>query len=369
MRRRTVLLALLAVLATVGLGSVGSSRCSPFGGVPQCPCSTETAFFLKENSPRYEQSVDKAQSWLEHLHVDPFELRKQGVKGKKKITEHLDAFYRLWQIAPSAEKPPIIARIEKIVAITYEPRYHDMATVSDDQFKEDATSYLRAALLMDRLGLDTELYRREIAAINPRLNAHMGQRGPFQREVFGWYYRHFGLVEPFPLDGSLREGYIARREDPSGFDRTAVYQLTHEVFVPYEYGERLDADPFDAEDKAYLRSSLEGLISKYIERDDPDLVAELVSCMRFLRFVESPSFRDGLRFLLASQNDDGSWGDAGRVMRDYGHAGKYRITLHTTTVALDALTVSFFRPWNDELYPGCWERHRWTNRANDAPED
>ena len=117
---------------------------------------------------------------------------------------------------------------------------------------------------------------------------------------------------------------------PAGFDRSAVYQLTHEVFAPYEYGEKLDVDPFTEDDKVYLRNALELLAELYAARNDADLVAELVSCMRFLRFVESPAYRQGLPFLLSSQNGDGSWGDIERVNKDYGPAGTYRITLHTT---------------------------------------
>ena len=65
----------------------------------------------------------------------------------------------------SKAKPALIARIEELARPTRGDRYHDMLTVDDREFKEDATSYLRAALLLDRLGLDTTLYRKEIAAM------------------------------------------------------------------------------------------------------------------------------------------------------------------------------------------------------------
>jgi hypothetical protein len=47
---------------------------------------------------------------------------------------------------------------------------------------------------MERLGLDTTLYREEIRKVHSRLNAHMPTRGPHQRRAFHWYYERFGLV-------------------------------------------------------------------------------------------------------------------------------------------------------------------------------
>lgn len=100
--------------------------------------------------------------WMDNLTVDPLELRGAGIKGKKKLVEQLESYYRLWQVATDDEKVKLIVRIRQVVAITYQDRYHDMATVSDLWFKQDATSYLRAAVLMERLGLDTRQYREEI---------------------------------------------------------------------------------------------------------------------------------------------------------------------------------------------------------------
>jgi hypothetical protein len=91
------------------------------------------------------------------------------------------------------------------------------------------------------------------------------------------------------------------------------------------------------------------LTDRYIAHKNADLVAELVSCMRYLRFVESPSYRRG----LSCQNPDGSWGDRERNRRRHGPWGLHHVILHTTVVALDALTIGFHEPWNDELFPGC----------------
>lgn len=281
------------------------------------------------------------------------ELRRHGIKGKKKLAAQIDAYYRLWQVASTEDKPALLERIRDVVAVTYEARFHDMASIGDRQFKQDATSYMRAALLMDRLGLDTRIYREEIRKVHRRFNGHMRKRGPHQRLVFHWYYQHFELEEPFPLGDALQRGYIARRADPTTFSDRDAYQVTHEIFVPYEYGERLDADPFDAGDKRYLREALPLLVRRYIYEDDPDLVAELISCIRFLQFVELPAYRDGLLYLLDSQHPDGSWGNWERARKGFGEYAAQGRILHTTVVNIDALTVAFYKRWNRGLFPGC----------------
>jgi hypothetical protein len=288
--------------------------------------------------------MTRARAWLDNLHVDPLELRTVRIKGKKKLVEQLDSYYRLWQVAPPDEKNKLLERIRQVVAITYEDRYHDMATISDRWFKQDATSYLRAAVLMERLGLDTNLYREEIKKIHGRLNDHMTKRGPHQRRVFHWYYAHFGLTEPFPLDGALEAGVIARRLDPAKMTNDAVYSLTHEVYAVYEYGDRREVDPFDAGSKTYLRAAIEALIQRYKAKGDPDLAGELVECLHYLRMQDSPAYLDGVRFLLDSQNQDGSWGIYARQAERFGKYVDHGFRLHTTLVAIGALTAIFERP-------------------------
>ena len=311
--------------------------------------------YLEQHGARYLHAVELSHGWLDALEVDPIELRARGLKGKKKLTEQLDAYHRLWQIGDASERAEVLRRVAEVAAVTYESRYHDMNSVGDTQFKQDATSYLRAALLLDMMGLDTTLYRAEIASSKPRLDAHLPTRGPFQRAAFHWYYGHFGLEEPFPLGDALSHGLIARRADPRELGIFDVYQLTHEIFVPYEYGDRLDVTPFSDEELDYLRATLEVLVDEYLEKRDPDITAELISCMRYLHFEDSPSYPRGLAYLLYSQNGDGSWGDRVAIERRYGELGIHRIVLHTTLVALEAITVAFHEPWN-ELHVACLPR-------------
>jgi len=333
------------IVLVLVLGACQSNGTKP--SEPSSNCATpDGEAFIDANHRKYLDAISRARRWLDALDIDPIALRKYGVKGKKKLTEQLDTYYRLSQIAEPAERAALLARIKEVVAITYEPRFHDLGDISDKQFKQDATSYLRAALLMERLGLDTQLYRDEIRKIQPRLDAHMKSRGPHQQLAFHWYYEHFGLAEPFPLAAAREAGMIARRVNVAKFKRDDVYDLTHEVFVPYEFGEKLDVDPFSAEDKAYLLPALSVLLARFIVERDVDLAAELVSCMRMLRFTEEPVYREGLDYLLTNQHEDGSWGDVERAEHEFGDQAPEAMILHTTMVVIDALAFAFHSPWN-----------------------
>jgi len=332
-----------------------ATGCTDLGGHFHAADSSEcdTYRFIRMSYDRYRLALANERGWLDHLEANPLILRSHGIKGKKKFVELLDAYYRLWQIAPEKDRPALLDRVRQIVSVTYQDDYHDMASVDDTTFKQDSTSYLRAALLMDRMGLDTARYRQEILKIQPRLDAHLTSRGPNQRRIFHWYYEHFGLKEPFPLADALKAGEIAHRQDPARMSSLDIYLFTHEIFGPYEYGDRLDVDPFSQEDKVYLRSALEVLIRRSLAARDPDLLAELITCTRLLRLVSIPSYREGLAYLLDSQNADGSWGNIARARARLGDFAAEGTLLHTTMVAADALSLAFHEPWYGPLFVSC----------------
>ncbi len=315
-------------------------------------CET-TARLLVSRRADYALAIRKARAWIDALTVDPVRLRERGQKGKKHFAEALTAYSRLYRIAGEAERPALMAKVRRLTEITSDAAYHDMATNSDDAFKQDATSYLRIALLMEGMALDTTRYREEISRIHARLNAHMEKRGVHQRMVFAWYYRHFGLSEPFPLAAAFATGVIARRVAPAALEKREIYDLTHEVFGPYEYGDRLDADPFTVEEKRYLLETLPVLVEMRIAKSDPDLVAELVACLRELRFTGVPAYRQGIEYLLSAQRADGAWGHYEQYRKKLRDLVEPAYVLHTTMVTIDALTLAFHEPWNSGSTPWC----------------
>jgi hypothetical protein len=311
---------------------------------PRClPAAEKQALdaFVRENRERYAGAIAKARAFLDPLEVDPMVLRTRRIKGKKKLVEALDAYYRLQQVASPEAKPAILARVKALAQVTAGDRYHDMLTLPDREFKEDATSYLRAALLLDRMGLDIKRYRDEITAVKWRLDKHLKERGPHQRRAFHMYYEHFDLEEPFDLEGALDKGFIARRADPEKLSRMDVYAVTHEIFAAYDFGDHLDVDPFTEADRVYLQTALPRLLGIWQGKRDPDLTAELISCMRYLGYVGDPAYTSGIGYLLGAQNPDGAWGDYESMRPRLGDYVKQGFYLHTAMVVIDALTLGF----------------------------
>ena len=308
---------------------------------------------MRGNRARYAVAMTRARAFLDALEIDPVKLRAAHLKGKKKLVEALDAYARLYEVAAPEARAGVMARIQALAATTADDRYHDMLTVDDREFREDATSYLRAALLLDRLGIDVRRYRAEIAAMKGRLDRHMRERGPHQRRAFHAYYQHFGLAEPFPLEGALGQGLVAQEREPDTLERLDVYELTHEVYAAYDFGDRLDDEPFADPERLYLRGALPRLLGAWRGRRDPDLVAELCTCLRYLRFTGDPEYVEALGYLLDVQNPDGSWGSYEPLRARLGDLVKQGFYLHTTMVAIDALSLGFEGVFRRSEAPEC----------------
>jgi hypothetical protein len=315
--------------------------------------------FVRGGRARYDQAIRRARAFLDGLEVDPAKLRAAGLKGKKKLVEALDAYAVLLRIAAPADQAAILARVEDLARPTREDGYHDLGTIGERELHEDATSYLRAAFLLDRMGIDVRRYREEIARVKGRLDRHLRTRGPHQRRAFHDYYRHFGLAEPFPLEGALAEGLVARRADPDAMSRLDAYALTHEVFAAYSFGdglwqgEALDEEPFDDGARLYLRGALPRLLQAARGRRDADLVAEICTCLRYLRFTGDPVYAEALGYLLDAQNADGSWGSYAAARARLGDLVKQGYHLHTTMVAVEALALAFSDAARNSEAPEC----------------
>ena len=286
----------------------------------------------------------RAQAWLDKLTLDLRDLDQNGIPAKRKLAELLGAYVDLYQTANVADRATIWARLQMMTAPTAEPWYHDMDKVDDSTFKRDSTSYLRVAVLMDRAGLDTTAYRKQIQRIHERLNQHMPTRGHHQQMVFHNYYRHFGLKEPYPLVEATTVGVIPGRMSPYKLTQNQIYDLMHEVGARYEREDKPPDGVFQPADLASLRWALDRLTVRYLMADNRDLVGELAISLAYVGFTDLPVFREAMSSLLQSQNPDGSWGAYEEARATYGARLDVAMYLHTTAIAVRALALAFATP-------------------------
>ena len=315
--------------------------------------------------PRYHdylQARQKARAWFDHLEVDSVELLKHRIKGKKKVAEILGVYMHFLNHTKEPQEIAHIAdRVKQIVEQTAGPEYHNMGTCSERELIQNSMSYFRVMWLMREFDLDTRSYLEEVQKVKPRMDEHFKKRGPWQRAMFAEYYDRFGLPKPPILLSvtGMKKGVIARRlpvvrndppeTGPVKWPTQDRYDLTHEIFVAFNYGLGRTQTRFDADDLAYTRKVLPILVQRCIQEKNPDLLAELLSCMTYLGRHSEPAYRDGINFLLDTQNATGTWGDYERFRQEYGKYLDQHGYLHTTMVAMRALL---------EFYEGNWKAAR-----------
>jgi len=299
--------------------------------------------FPEYRQKEYFQAKAKARAWLDALEVDPVELLSHGVKGKKKLAEILDCYLTLLKhTKDEADRATLRRRVEQLSRKAARPDYHDMARVTDRQFTENSMSYLRVAWLMKLHGINIEEYRKEILKIQPRLDAHLPRRGPWQQAMFLEYYERFALKKPSGLRPvPLRDGVIARRLSAERYNDNETYDFTHEVFVAFDYGNQWTQSRFSDADLKYIRDTLPKLIGRYIAADDADLVGELTSCMAYFGWQGHSAHREAVDFLLNSQNSNGSWGNYEAYRSHFGKYLDQHLYLHTTMVVLQPLLQTY----------------------------
>jgi hypothetical protein len=309
-------------------------------------CLTAAAPSDRPRWSDYLRLKHRTWAWFDQLDVDPVELLKHGVKGKKKLAEILQAYLNLYQHAPdAAARERIQQRVVQLVRHTQRSEYHhDLLVSSDTEFLQNSMSYLRVLWLLEHLEQDTTAYRQRLLTIKPRMDEHLKQRGPWQQAMFAEYYTRFGLEKP-PGLSLASAGVVIQRLPLTQYNRDKAYYLTHEVFVAFDYGLRRLQSHFTAEDLSYIRTVLPVLAQTAIQQNAQDLLAEILQCMTYLGWQTEPVYCQGINYLLDSQNPNGTWGNYEALRTVDESYFDQRLYLHTTMVAMQALSEAYEGHW------------------------
>lgn len=114
--------------------------------------------------------------------------------------------------------------------------------------------------------------------------------------------------------------------------RDAIYAVTHIVYTLNDYNTHRLPPRWLPSEFSFLKANIEAACA----REDPEILGELLDSLKaFGLRASQPLIVRGTRFLLASQNEDGSWGDPDE--------DNIRTRCHTTWTAVDALRTYAWR--------------------------
>lgn len=144
--------------------------------------------------------------------------------------------------------------------------------------------------------------------------------------VFG--ARHADIIKWLP---AMRPYPVAPQENVEWL-RDAIYAVTHVVYTLNDYSTYRLSPRHLPEEFEFLKNN----VVAACERRDPEILGELLDSLKaFGLRPNDPLMRQGMRYLLKEQNEDGSWGDMDEE--------NIRTRCHTTWTAIDGLRAHAWR--------------------------
>ena len=126
--------------------------------------------------------------------------------------------------------------------------------------------------------------------------------------------------------------YPAGAQDDVELLREAIYAVTHIVYTLNDYSTYRLRPNWLPQEFRFLKAN----VVAACERDDPEVLGELLDSLKAFGLRSShPLIKRGTEYLLAAQNEDGSWGDVDEE--------NIRTRCHTTWTAIDGLRTHAWR--------------------------
>jgi hypothetical protein len=128
-------------------------------------------------------------------------------------------------------------------------------------------------------------------------------------------------MKPYPTD-----------EEDEEVLRDAIWAVTHIVYTLNDYGTYRLSRRWLPREFAFLKAN----VASACKRGDSEVLGELLDSLKaFGLSINNPLIKRGTKYLLAEQNEDGSWGDPGEE--------NIRTRCHTTWTVIDGLRAYAWR--------------------------
>ena len=294
------------------------------------------------------ECVEKAVRWLSNLPVDPIELDKKGMKGKKHFMEKLFTFYLLYMHPTDSEKKAMYRKImEQMSKMTENAHYH---LIGEDEllFKNNIVSYVHACYLIEQLGFDLHGYKKHIKDLLPRIERHMQTRNASVQMMLIYYLKGLGFETEYTITRVFKKTLLYNLRKLGDVNvlefkhNSYMLGICHEIFALSGYGSK-HIDLLTGEEKDYLKDVVKSSIEQILSSGDIrylDLLAELLVSLKYLNCDKLPEYERGIRFIINHQNKNGTFGDFEKFRSYYAKQGvdiDIKWYLHTTEVCLWAL--------------------------------
>ena len=174
-------------------------------------------------------------------------------------------------------------------------------------------------------------------------NTYVGERCGI---IFGAKYQH--VLKWLP---AMRP-YPANAERDVELLRESIFAVTHIVYTLNNYSTHRIRSAWLPQEFVFLKTN----VDTAIERNDPEVLGELLDSLKaFGLRATHPLIRRGTEFLLTTQNEDGSWGEA---------VERIRTRCHTTWTAVDGLREHAWRGYRLKTIHETHEIHEGATKNN-----
>lgn len=270
-------------------------------------CKKKESINIKKED--IENTIERALSWV---YKNPAHFSESAFF---EISEEIITFYILSRNSEDlSQRENYIREIKKRLKVIE----------SKEDYKihlSEYTIFPSTAFIVEKLGLETLYFRKIIEdqiLSDPQLYSLQMAKNIWNTV----YLERLGYNPPKTLKDLLPHSTLYKelhqqqlyQNVKTQFDTNyiepvivTIYNITHEIFALTDFGE-LPPPAVITDNQSFFSKLFDETIKWAITTKNIDVLAEIIMCAKFLDLKDIPSFKRGIAFIFAQQEEDGSFG-------------------------------------------------------------